>query len=72
MLTPEECARVEPAFAGLAPELAGGIFSPDDEVADCYLFCQALLKALQKSADFHLVTGVAALEDGEAVNAACG
>ncbi len=63
VLTPAECARVEPAFAALAPALAGGIFSPDDEVADCYLFCQALLKSLQKSENFHLVKGAATLED---------
>ncbi|WP_231873662.1 FAD-dependent oxidoreductase [Acetobacter tropicalis] len=62
VLSPAECARVEPAFAGLAPMLAGGIFSPDDEVADCYLFCQSLLKALQKSKDFHHVKGNATLE----------
>lgn len=66
VLTPRECAEVEPAFAGLAPALAGGIFSPDDEVADCYLFCQALLKALQQSPEFQLVTGEATFEEGDA------
>ncbi|OAG73417.1 D-amino acid dehydrogenase small subunit [Acetobacter malorum] len=65
VLTPVECAQVEPAFAGLAPTLAGGIFSPDDEVADCYLFCQALLKSLQKSREFQLVKGDATLEDDQ-------
>lgn len=65
VLTPAECAQVEPAFAGLAPTLAGGIFSPDDEVADCYLFCQALLKSLQQSKDFQLVKGDATFEDDQ-------
>ncbi|WP_366126907.1 FAD-dependent oxidoreductase [Acetobacter cerevisiae] len=65
VLTPAECAQVEPAFAGLAPTLAGGIFSPDDEVADCYLFCQALLKSLKQSKDFQLVKGDATLEDDQ-------
>nr|WP_082782945.1 D-amino acid dehydrogenase [Acetobacter cerevisiae] len=65
VLTPAECAQVEPAFAGLASTLAGGIFSPDDEVADCYLFCQALLKSLQQSKDFQLVKGDATLEDDQ-------
>lgn len=65
VLTPAECAQVEPAFADLAPTLAGGIFSPDDEVADCYLFCQALLKSLQQSKDFQLVKGDVTLEDDQ-------
>lgn len=65
VLTPAECAQVEPAFAGLAPTLAGGIFSPDDEVADCYLFCQALLKSLKQSKEFQLVKGDATLEDDQ-------
>ncbi|KXV05266.1 amino acid dehydrogenase [Acetobacter malorum] len=63
VLTPAECAQVEPAFAGLAPTLAGGIFSPDDEVADCYLFCQALLKSLKQSKDFQIVKGDVVLEE---------
>ncbi|MCP9320857.1 D-amino acid dehydrogenase [Acetobacter persici] len=66
VLTPADCARVEPAFAGLSPTLAGGIFSPDDEVADCYLFCQSLLKSLQNSKEFRLINGVATLEAGQA------
>lgn len=65
VLTPAECAQVEPAFAGLAPTLAGGIFSPDDEVADCYLFCQALLKSLKQSKDFEIVKGDVALEEDQ-------
>nr|WP_082794710.1 D-amino acid dehydrogenase [Acetobacter malorum] len=65
VLTPAECAQVEPAFAGLAPTLAGGIFSPDDEVADCYLFCQALLISLKQSKDFQIVKGDVALEEDQ-------
>lgn len=62
VLTPAECARVEPAFGSLTPALAGGIFSPDDEVADCNLFCQVLLAALEASPEFCLVHGAAQLE----------
>lgn len=65
VLTAADCARVEPAFAGLEPTLAGGIFSPDDEVADCYLFCQSLLQALQQSSNFQHVKGVASLEEDQ-------
>lgn len=65
VLTPQECARIEPAFASLAPRLAGGIFSPDDEVADCHLFCQSLLTALQSHPSFRLLRGEARLEGGE-------
>lgn len=65
VLTPQECARIEPAFASLAPRLAGGIFSPDDEVADCHLFCQSLLTALQSHPSFRLLRGEARLDGGE-------
>lgn len=65
VLTPQECARIEPAFASLAPRLAGGIFSPDDEVADCHLFCQSFLTALQSHPSFRLLRGEARLEGGE-------
>ncbi|MCI1437899.1 MAG: FAD-dependent oxidoreductase [Acetobacter indonesiensis] len=65
VLTPQECARIEPAFASLAPRLAGGIFSPDDEVADCHLFCQSLLTALQSHPSFRLLRGEARLEGRE-------
>lgn len=65
VLTPQECARIEPAFASLAPRLAGGIFSPDDEVADCHLFCQSLLTALQSYPSFRLLRSEARLEGGE-------
>lgn len=63
ILTAAECAQVEPAFAGLVPALVGGIFSPDDEVADCYLFCQALLNALKQSPEFQFVNGIASFEE---------
>ena len=41
-LSPAECAEIEPAFAHLTPDLAGGIFSPEDEAADSQLFGKAL------------------------------
>lgn len=64
-LSPEECARVEPAFAGLAPKLAGGIFSAADEVADCHRFCLALLEKLEASPAFRRIRGEARLAPGQ-------
>ncbi|EPY01806.1 D-amino acid dehydrogenase [Magnetospirillum fulvum] len=42
MKTPAECVAVEPALANVAPELAGGIYTPGDESGDAHLFTQAL------------------------------
>lgn len=41
-----DTARVEPALAELAPQLAGGIFNAGEAVADCYAFCLALEKRI--------------------------
>lgn len=60
-LSPEDCAKIEPAFAHLAPDLAGGIFSPEDEVADSYLFCKALKASLLSNPQFCYLPGKAAL-----------
>lgn len=64
VLSPAECARVEPAFAALAPSLAGGIFSPADEVADCYRFCLSLRDAMAAMPSFTLRHGQASLRQG--------
>ncbi|MBB2167202.1 FAD-dependent oxidoreductase [Gluconacetobacter aggeris] len=63
-LSPAECTAIEPAFASLQSRLAGGIFSPEDEVGDCFLFCTALHKALAAEPDFRLVRGQAELRPG--------
>ncbi|MBV1832621.1 FAD-dependent oxidoreductase [Novacetimonas pomaceti] len=69
VLSPRECARVEPAFAALAPDLAGGIFSPADEVADCHLFCLSLRDAMAAMPTFRQVRGIASLS--AATNGRC-
>ena len=51
-LSREETVQLEPALKGIASTLAGSIYTPDDETADCYKFCLALYKALEKSPDF--------------------
>jgi D-amino-acid dehydrogenase len=62
VLNSAETVAIEPALKNIQSELAGSIFTPDDETADCYQFCMALYKALQRHADFeclyeHAVTG---------------
>lgn len=56
VLNGPECVALEPALAHIAHQLAGGIYSPGDETADCQKFCQALLNKLNFSADFTLIT----------------
>lgn len=51
-LTRQETVQIEPALKGIESELAGSIFTPDDETADCYKFCLALYKELEGHADF--------------------
>lgn len=51
-LSREETVQLEPALKGIESTLAGSIYTPDDETADCYKFCLALYKALEKSPDF--------------------
>ncbi len=41
-VTAAECAAIEPALAHMKDQLAGGIFSPDDESGDAYLFTSRL------------------------------
>ncbi|ELR66633.1 D-amino acid dehydrogenase small subunit [Photobacterium marinum] len=36
------CIDVEPALAKVKGKLVGGLYLPDDETGDCYLFCQQL------------------------------
>ncbi|MGE8542525.1 MAG: D-amino acid dehydrogenase [Acinetobacter sp.] len=52
VLNSAETVAIEPALKGIESELAGSIFTPDDETADCYKFCLALYKALEQHADF--------------------
>ncbi|MBO1519054.1 D-amino acid dehydrogenase [Oceanisphaera pacifica] len=54
VLSAQECVAAEPSLAHLAPQLQGGIFSPGDEVGDCYLFCQQLLQQLNAHPNFTL------------------
>ncbi|MDI3381752.1 D-amino acid dehydrogenase [Xenophilus aerolatus] len=46
IVTPEECAALEPALAGYHREIAGGVHTPSECAADCLKVCQALASAL--------------------------
>lgn len=57
VLDPKACLAAEPSLAHIASQLAGGIFSAGDEVGDCQLFCQQLLRRLQQNPHFILHLG---------------
>ncbi|UZE23449.1 D-amino acid dehydrogenase [Pseudomonas sp. B21-056] len=50
-----ECASLEPALAGVP--FVGGIYTPDEEVADCHAFCQQLAARLQASGRCEFLLG---------------
>ncbi|WP_431701149.1 D-amino acid dehydrogenase [Pseudomonas sp. BR20] len=49
VLSTLDCARLEPALAQTAEEFVGGIYTPNEEVADCHAFCQQLAARLEAS-----------------------
>lgn len=51
-LSRDETIALEPSLKGISSELVGSIYTPDDETADCYKFCLALYKELEKSSEF--------------------
>ncbi|MCP1650518.1 D-amino acid dehydrogenase [Pseudomonas nitroreducens] len=53
VLSAQQCRELDPALAR-AP-FVGGIHTPDEEVADCFLFCQRLAERLQASGRCRLV-----------------
>ncbi|EJD6082963.1 MULTISPECIES: D-amino acid dehydrogenase [Providencia] len=53
-LTPAEIIELEPSLKHIQSQLVGAIYAPDDESADCYLFCKNLLQYLQTQPQFNL------------------
>ncbi|AIU67646.1 D-amino acid dehydrogenase [Vibrio coralliilyticus] len=49
LLDAKECLLQEPGLAKIQGTLTGGLYLPDDETGDCYLFCQQL-QAMAKNA----------------------
>lgn len=52
VLNPDQCLQQEPAIAALHDQLAGGIYTPSEAVADCYEFCLSLQKKLNTHPNF--------------------
>src|SRR5690606_38380421 len=48
VLSRAESIDLEPSLAGLDTALAGCIYTPGEEVGDCYLFTKALCDAMAK------------------------
>jgi D-amino-acid dehydrogenase len=65
VLGPAECATLEPALAGVP--FVGGIYTPDEEVADCHGFCLQLAARLRASGrcEFLLGRAVTAIEHAD-------
>lgn len=47
-----ECLQIEPALQAMTGPLAGGVFTPDEEVADCARVCHELVRQLQAEPGF--------------------
>ncbi|WP_298672774.1 FAD-dependent oxidoreductase [uncultured Sphingomonas sp.] len=63
-LTRAEVVAIEPALAARRGAFAGAIYTPDEEVGDPYLFCNAMLAVLRRdyAVDIRLETNVAAID----------
>lgn len=66
-----ECVAIEPALAGAAVALAGGVYTPQDESGDAHKFTQGLARlAAERGVRFVYGAAVEALEaSGERVSA---
>ncbi|MEH0166380.1 D-amino acid dehydrogenase [Paucibacter sp. JuS9] len=51
-LNHDECVALEPALADSDTQMAGGIFTPGEAVADCKQFCLQLAQALKAHGNF--------------------
>ncbi len=61
--TPAEAEAIEPALAAVRPQLAGAIFTPDDESGDAHLFTQRLAAlCAERGVTFHYDTQIHGLE----------
>lgn len=58
-LNAEACCRIDPSLRDIKDRIAGGIFTPSEETADCYRFCQELTRVLLASGKFVSLTETA-------------
>jgi D-amino-acid dehydrogenase len=62
VLSPRECAAVEPALAPSVDRIQGGLHFPQDESGDCFLFAQGLAEICrQRGVAFLWDTGIKGL-----------
>ncbi|MBK8007913.1 MAG: D-amino acid dehydrogenase [Rhizobiales bacterium] len=54
-LDAEECCKQDPSLRDIKEQLAGGIFTPSEETADCYLLCLELKRVLAANPRFTLL-----------------
>ncbi|WP_407332301.1 D-amino acid dehydrogenase [Enterovibrio sp. 27052020O] len=55
----EACIKQEPGLTAVSHKLKGGLYLPDDETGDCYLFCQQMTElAKQHGVEFLFDTPV--------------
>jgi D-amino-acid dehydrogenase len=76
VLTREECVAREPALAGYADRIAGGVWTPTEAAADCGAFCDGLTERLAaRGVDFRFgseVRAIAADKGGARVTTSTG
>lgn len=53
VLTAAQCLAREPVLGAMESQLAGGIFTEDEAVADCHAFCESLLVMLKTHPNFN-------------------
>jgi D-amino-acid dehydrogenase len=60
VLTPSECLALEPGLRIKAGELAGGVYTPSEQVGDCAVFCAELFGRLKRrsNVEIHMATPV--------------
>lgn len=61
VLTPAEACQKEPSLQHIKSQLKGAIYAPQDETADAYLYCVALLNRLKTYNSFTLLTNTKVL-----------
>ncbi len=49
LLDAEQCLKQEPGLTNMRGDLVGGLYLPDDQTGDCYLFCQHLQQMAQQA-----------------------
>lgn len=59
------CVDLEPALEAMGPSIAGGIYTPSEDTADCRRFCESLATTLRaRGVRFELGTSIDALTIG--------